>query len=57
MGILVVILLVLLVATVGFWDTLAALMGAAIITVLAVLLALGTLALGGYLLFTRSRSG
>jgi hypothetical protein len=57
MGILVVILLVLLVATVGFWDTLAALMGAAIITVLAVLLALGTLVLGGYLLFTRSRSG
>jgi hypothetical protein len=55
MGILVIILLVLLVATVGFWDTLAALAGAALLTVVAVLLTLGVLALGGYLLFTRSR--
>lgn len=48
MGILFFVLLVVLVATVGFWDTLAALLGAAGIIVLLVVLGVALAAAGGY---------
>ncbi len=53
MPILLFILLVVLVATFGFWDTLAAIFGAALLAVLVVVLAIGVVALGGYLLVMR----
>jgi hypothetical protein len=45
MGILLFVLLVVLIATFGFWDTLAAILGATVLVVLAVLVGLGALAL------------
>jgi hypothetical protein len=45
MGILLFVLLVVLIATFGFWDTLAAILGATALVVLAVLVGLGALAL------------
>jgi hypothetical protein len=52
-GILLFVLLVALVATYGFWDTLSALLGAAGIVVLVVILAAAALGLGGYIMLKR----
>jgi len=49
MPILLFILLVVLVATFGFWDTLAAIFGAALLAVLVVMLGIAVVGLGGYL--------
>ncbi len=57
MGILLFFLIVVLIATFGFWDTLAALMGAALMVVLVVVLGLGVLALGATLALRRMRGG
>jgi hypothetical protein len=53
MSILLFILLVILVATFGFWDTLAAIFGAALLMVLVVILGIAALGLAGYLLLKR----
>jgi len=56
MGILLFVLLVVLVATFGFWDTLAAVLGAAALVGLAVVL--GVVAVGvGIALFLRKGKG
>jgi hypothetical protein len=55
MGILLFVLLVVLVATVGFWDALAALLGAAVMIVLAVVVGIAALGAGAYLLIKRGR--
>ena len=55
MPLLLIILLVILVAQIGFWDTLAALFGAVGIIVLFFAILAATLALGGYLLLRRLR--
>jgi hypothetical protein len=52
---LLFILLVVLIAAFGFWDTLAAILGAALLVILVIVLAIGTLGLGGYLFVKRSR--
>jgi len=57
MPILVFLLLVVLVAAFGFWDTLAAIFGAALLLVLVVALGLVTLVLAGYLLLKRKTQG
>lgn len=58
MAILLFVLFVLLVLTFGLWDTLVAVAGAAAVAILAVLLSIGVLALGAYLLYLRvSRRG
>jgi hypothetical protein len=54
---LLFILLVVLIAAFGFWDTLAAIFGAALLVVLVIVLAIGTLGLGGYLFLKRGRDG
>jgi hypothetical protein len=53
MSILVFALLIILVATFGFWDTLAAIFGAALLVVLVVILGIAALGLGGYLILKR----
>lgn len=53
MGIVLFVLLVVLVATVGFWDALAAILGAAVMVVLAVVVGFAALGVGAYLLFRR----
>jgi hypothetical protein len=53
MPILLFILLVVLVATFGFWDTLAAIFGAALLAALAVVLGIAVVGLGGYLFVRR----
>ena len=50
MPIIIFVLLVILIAQIGFWDTLGAILGAAAMLVLFVLLAGALLALAGYLL-------
>jgi hypothetical protein len=57
MPVLLFILLVVLIATFGFWDTLAAVFGAALLAVLVVLLGIGAIGLGGYLLVKRKAGG
>jgi hypothetical protein len=54
---LLFILLVVLIATFGFWDTLAAILGAALLLVLVIILGIATLGVGGYLLLKRGRGG
>lgn len=54
---LLFILLVVLIAAFGFWDTLAAIFGAALLLILVIVLAIATLGLGGYLFLKRSRGG
>lgn len=56
MPLLLFVLLVVLVATLGFWDALAAIMGAAVLAVLVVLLGVGLLA-GGAVWFLRQKTG
>jgi uncharacterized membrane protein len=57
MPILLFILLVILVATFGFWDTLAAIFGAALLLVLVVVLAVAAVGVGGYLMLKRKTGG
>lgn len=53
MPILLIILIAILVAQVGFWDTLGALFGAIGVVVLFVLIVLATIAVAGYLVYRR----
>ncbi len=55
--ILLFVLLVVLVAAFGFWDTLAAIFGAALLMVLMVILAVAVVGLAGYLLIKRRAGG
>ena len=55
MPILLFVILVILIAQVGFWDTFAAIVGGAAMLVLFVLLALALVALAGVLLARRLR--
>lgn len=57
MPILLFVVLVILVATFGFWDTLSAIFGAALLAVLVVLLGIATVGLGAYLLIKRKAGG
>ncbi len=57
MPILLFILLVVLIATFGFWDTLAAIFGAALLLVLVVVMAIAAVGVGGYLLVKRKAGG
>ena len=56
MPILLLILIAVLVAQIGFWDTLGALQGATAVMALFVLILAGAVALGAYMLFRRIRS-
>jgi hypothetical protein len=56
MPLLVFLLLVILIAQVGFWDTFAAILGGALMIVLFVLLAIALVVLAGLLLIRRLRS-
>lgn len=53
MPIILFILLVILIAQVGFWDTLGAIIGAVAMMGLFVVLAVAVVALAGYLAFRR----
>ena len=55
--ILLFVLLVILVAAFGFWDTLAAIFGAALLAVLLVILGIAVVALAGYLFITKKTGG
>jgi uncharacterized membrane protein YkvI len=55
MPIIVIIVLAVLIAQVGFWDTLGAILGAAAMFVLFVLLLVLLAAVAGYVLFRRVR--
>jgi hypothetical protein len=55
MPILVFVILVILIAQLGFWDTLAAVLGAGVMFILLVLLAAALLVLVGMLLMRRMR--
>ena len=55
MPIILLIILIVLIAQVGFWDTLGAVLGAFAMIVLFVLLLAVGLALTAYLLFRRAR--
>ena len=57
MPILLFVLLVILVATFGFWDTLAAIFGAALLAALVVILGIAPLVLGGYFFIKRKAGG
>jgi hypothetical protein len=55
MPIILFILLVILIAQVGFWDTLAAVLGAALLVVLFLLALMFALGIGAYLVFRKVR--
>ena len=55
MPIIVFLILVILIAQIGFWDTFAAILGGAAMLVLFVLLAVALLVLAGLLLTRRLR--
>jgi hypothetical protein len=55
MPIILLIILIVLIAQVGFWDTLGAVVGAFAMLVLFVLLLAAALALAAYMLFRRAR--
>lgn len=55
MPILAILLLAILVASFGFWDTLAAILGATGVLILLVLLAVGALVAGGASLYQRTK--
>jgi hypothetical protein len=55
MPIILFVILVILIAQIGFWDTFAAILGGAAMLVLFVLLALALVALAGALLLRRLR--
>ena len=56
MGILLFVLLVVLVATLGFWDTVSALLGAVGVVVLLVVLGIAIAAASGYAWLKRKGS-
>jgi hypothetical protein len=56
MPILVFLILVIMIAQLGFWDTFSAILGGVAMIVLFVLLAIAFVALGGLLLIRRLRS-
>jgi len=56
MPILVFIILVILIAQIGFWDTFTAILGGVAMIVLFVLLAIALVVLAGLLLIRRLRS-
>jgi hypothetical protein len=53
MPILLIILIAILIAQVGFWDTLGALLGAAAVLVLFWVILIATVALAGFWLYRR----
>lgn len=55
MPILLIILIAVLVAQVGFWDTLSALLGATAIVALFFLVLIAAVVLAGYLVYRRVR--
>lgn len=55
MPLLLVLLLVLLIAQIGFWDTLGALLGAAAMIILFILIAFAAVAVAGYVVLRRFR--
>lgn len=55
MPIFIVILLAVLIAQIGFWDTFSALLGAVGMLVLLVLVLVALISLGGYLIYRRVR--
>jgi hypothetical protein len=55
MPILLFVLLVVLIAAFGFWDTLAAIFGAALLVVLVIIVAIAALGLGGWIFLKRGR--
>ncbi len=55
MPIIVIVVLAILIAQVGFWDTLGAILGAAAMFVLFILLLVLLAAIAGYFLFRRVR--
>lgn len=55
MPLLLILLLVLLIAQIGFWDTLGVVLGAAAMIVLFILLAGAALAVAGYVLLRKVR--
>lgn len=57
MPILLFVLLVILIAMFGFWDTLTAILGAAVMVVLAILVGLGFLVVLAFLAMGRMRAG
>lgn len=57
MGLLLFILIVVLIATIGFWDTLAALLGAALVMILAIGVGAAVFIVGGWSLLNRKRGG
>jgi len=57
MGILLFVLVVILIATFGFWDTLAAMMGAALLFLLIGVVGVAILGLGGAMLLGKKRKG
>lgn len=55
MPLILFILIVILIAQIGFWDTFGAILGAAVMMVLLALVAIGILALGSILALRRLR--
>jgi hypothetical protein len=57
MPLVLLLILIVLIAQIGFWDTLGAVLGGVAMIVLLVLLAGALLVLGGRYLLTRARRG
>ena len=57
MPIILLIILVILIAQIGFWDTFAAILGGVAMIVLFVILAIALVVLAGVLLLRRLRRG
>lgn len=55
MPILLILLIAILIAQIGFWDTIGAILGAAGVLVLFVLIAVAAVAVAGYLILGRLR--
>jgi hypothetical protein len=55
MPLLLFLLLVLLIAQIGFWDTLGALLGAAAMVILFILLAVAAVGVASYVVLSRVR--
>lgn len=56
MAALAFLVLVILIAQIGFWDTLSAILGGVVMIVLLVLLAAALVAIAGILIFRRLRA-
>lgn len=56
MPLLLILLLAILIAQIGFWDTLGAILGAAGVIVLFILIAAAAAAVAGYLILRRLRT-